>query len=58
VSVDLESHKVRITGDRLTSVQGLKAAGDLTLELEYQGGDRSKENPWGIFITKEKEANQ
>jgi hypothetical protein len=58
VLVDLESHKVRITGDRLTSVQGLKAAGDLTLELEYQGGDRSKENPWGILITKEKEANQ
>jgi hypothetical protein len=58
MAIDLESHKVRITGDRLTSVQGLKAAGDLTLELEYQGGDRSKENPWGIFITKEKEANQ
>ena len=58
IAVDLETHKVRITGDRLTSIQGLKAAGDLTLELEYQGGDRSKENPWGIFITKEKEANQ
>lgn len=58
VSVNLESHKVRVSGDRLTSVQGLKAAGDLVLELEYQGGDRSKENPWGIFITKEKEANQ
>ena len=58
LSVDLVSHKVRITGDRITSIQGLKAAGDLTLELEFQGGDRSKENPWGIFITKEKEANQ
>ena len=58
VTVNLESHKVRISGDRLTSIQGLKAAGDLVLELEYQGGDCSKENPWGIFITKEKEANQ
>jgi hypothetical protein len=58
LSVDLASHKVRITGDRITSVQGLKATGDLILELEYQGGERSKENPWGIFITKEKEANQ
>jgi hypothetical protein len=58
LSVDLDTHKVRIVGDRITSIQGLKAAGDLTLELEYQGGDRTKVNPWGIFITKEKEANQ
>ncbi len=58
LAVDLDSHKVRITGDRITSIQGLKAAGDLSLELEYQGGDRNKDNPWGIFITKEKEANQ
>ena len=58
LTVDLDNHKVRIVGDRITSIQGLKAAGDLTLELEYQGGDRTKVNPWGIFITKEKEANQ
>ncbi len=58
LTVDLDNHKVRIAGDRITSIQGLKAAGDLTLELEYQGGDRTKVNPWGIFITKEKEANQ
>ena len=58
LTVDLDSHKVRITGDRITSIQGMKAAGDLTLELEYQVGERTKENPWGIYITKEKEANQ
>ena len=58
LTIDLSTHKVRVFGDRITSIQGLKAAGDLTLELEYQGGDRTKENPWGIFITKEKEANQ
>jgi hypothetical protein len=58
LSVDLDGHKVRVVGDRITSVQGLKASGDLILELEYQGGDRTKNNPWGVYITKEKEANQ
>lgn len=58
VNVDLATHKIQITGDRITSIQGFKASGDLTLELDYVCGDRSKENPWGIFITKEKEANQ
>ena len=57
LTVDLDAHKVRVVGDRITSVQGLKASGDLTLELEYQGGDRTKNNPWGVYITKEKEAN-
>lgn len=51
--VDLEHKTVRVTGDRITSLQNLKAAGDLKLELAFDFGPRSKENPWGIFITKE-----
>jgi hypothetical protein len=44
-----------ITGDRVTSIQGLKAAGNLKLQLTFESGQRTKENPWGIYITKEKE---
>lgn len=51
--VDLEHKTVRVTGDRITSIQNLKAAGDLKLELTFDFGPRTKENPWGIFITKE-----
>lgn len=51
--VDLEHKTVRVTGDRITSIQNLKAAGDLKLELAFEFGPRTKENPWGIFITKE-----
>lgn len=53
--VDLDKKIVTITGDRNTTLQGLKAAGDLRLELSFESGPRTQENPWGIYITKEKE---
>ncbi len=53
--VDLDRKSVQILGDRITSVQNLKAAGDLKLELNFEFGSRTKENPWGIYVTKEKE---
>lgn len=55
VAVNLEKKTARITGDRVTAIQGLKAAGDLKLELSFESGPRTRENPWGIYITKEKE---
>ncbi len=51
--IDLEHKTVRVSGDRITSIQNLKAAGELKLELAFDFGPRTKENPWGIFITKE-----
>lgn len=55
IEVDLEHKTVRVLGDRITSIQNLKAAGDLKLELSFEFGRRTKENPWGVFISKEKE---
>ena len=55
MKVDLKTQTVFITGDRVTSIQGLKAAGNLNLALEFESGPRTSNNPWGIYITKEKE---
>lgn len=55
IEVNLERKTVLITGDRVTAIQGLKAAGNLKLELSFESGLRTRENPWGIYIIKEKE---
>jgi hypothetical protein len=53
--VDLAKRTVSFTGDRVTSIQGMKVAGDLRLELSFESGPRTKENPWGVYVTKERE---
>ncbi|MCM2279259.1 MAG: hypothetical protein NDJ89_14385 [Oligoflexia bacterium] len=55
IDVSLERRTAVITGDRVTAIQGLKAAGSLRLELGFESGTRSKENPWGIYVAKERE---
>lgn len=55
IKVDLKSQTALITGDRVTSIQGLMAAGNLKLELTFESGPRTKENPWGLYISKERE---
>ena len=55
IVVNVADGTVLITGDRVTSVQGLKAAGNLKLQLSFESGKRTELNPWGIYITKEKE---
>lgn len=55
LKVDLGQKLVYISGDRITAIQSIKAAGDLRLELYFEFGPRNKENPWGIYVTKEKE---
>jgi hypothetical protein len=55
LEVNLEKGLVQIRGDRVTSIQGMKAAGDLRLELSFESGPRTKVNPWGIYINKERE---
>lgn len=53
IEVNLGNKTALITGDRITSIQGLKAAGNLKLELSFELGLRTKENPWGLYIVKE-----
>lgn len=55
IEVNLEKNTALITGDRVTAIQGLKAAGNLKLELTFESGPRTEMNPWGIYISKERE---
>lgn len=55
MKVDLQQKTVSVLGDRVTSIQGMKAAGDLKLEISFDSGPRTKQNPWGIYVIKEKE---
>jgi hypothetical protein len=34
----------------------MMAAGPLKVELTFENGDRTKENPWGVYFVKEKES--
>jgi hypothetical protein len=56
VNPDAKNSKVQIIGDRFTEIQGLKAATILRVTLTYQTGPRTLENPWGIYVVKEEEA--
>lgn len=53
--IDIKNQVAKVTGERVTSIQGLKAAGDLKLELHFQSGPHTNANPWGIYISKEVE---
>ena len=55
IEIDLKKQTALITGDRVTTIQGLKAAGNLKLELTFESGPRTQENPWGLYISKERE---
>lgn len=55
IEINLSKGTAYITGDRVTSIQGLKAAGNLKLELTFESGARTEANPWGIYISKERE---
>lgn len=55
LAIDLKRSAVLVTGDRITEIQGMRAAGPLNIELGFQNGPRSAENPWGIYIVREVE---
>lgn len=55
VKVDLERKVAVLTGDRIVVIQGLWAANELKMSLSFESGPRTVENPWGIYVTKEKE---
>lgn len=55
IDIDLKKNIALVTGERVTSIQGLKAAGNLKLELSFESGPRTQNNPWGLYISKERE---
>lgn len=55
IDVDTKERKIKIVADRITEFDGLKAATEMRLELNFEINDRSVVNPWGVFITKESE---
>lgn len=55
VAVDAKDDRIKISADRFTEIQGLKAATYLRVNLIYQTGPRTIANPWGIYVVKEEE---
>lgn len=58
ITVDLDTKVAQVTGDRITIMQALRAATPLQVALSFEMGARTHENPWGVYITQEKEGSQ
>jgi hypothetical protein len=56
IEVNLEGKTAQVAGDRITVAQALRATTPLSLVLKFEYGARTRENPWGIYIIQEKEA--
>lgn len=55
IDVNSTKKEVLILGSRITTIQGLKAVGNLKLLLSYELGERTEFNPWGVYVVKESE---
>lgn len=53
LTVDLSKQVAQVRGDRVTTIQGLTAAGPLALTLKFEFGPRTSANPWGIYVVRE-----
>jgi hypothetical protein len=58
VKVDSKNLTARIFMDRILSIDGLRAATLLTLDVTFEYGPRTDANPQGIYITGEKFISQ
>lgn len=54
LALNLKTNTIRVTGDRILIVDGLRAASALTLEIGFRLGLRTASNPEGVFVTSEK----
>jgi hypothetical protein len=55
--IDSKKLSAKVTLDRILSVDGLRAATPLLLEISFEYGPRSEMNPEGVYITGEKLLN-
>ena len=53
--VNFKDRQILITADRITEFDGLKAASEMRIVLNFDLEARTVVNPWGIYITKETE---
>jgi hypothetical protein len=54
LTTDLQGKVVRVTGDRILLVEGLRATNPMILEVFYDNGPRTGTNPSGIYVTADK----
>ena len=54
LNVDLSGKTVRITGDRILLVDGLRATSPLTIEVQFDYAARTETNPEGVYVIGEK----
>jgi hypothetical protein len=54
ILVDTKSLSARIQMDRIFSVEGISATRPITLDMTFEYGPRTSQNPEGIYITDEK----
>ena len=55
IEVNFKERTARVWADRITEFDGLKAATEMRLDLNFELQDRTVMNPWGIYISKETE---
>ena len=56
--IDLKRKTAVIASERILIINGIRASAAMTFELGFNFGDRTTDNPEGIYITSEKLQNQ
>jgi hypothetical protein len=52
--IDLKEKKAEIVAERILILNGIRASQPMKFELGFSFGERTEENPEGIYITSEK----
>ena len=52
--LDSKAKTLKVSGDRILVIEGLRATNPMSIEIEYDLGQRTEENPEGVYITGEK----
>lgn len=53
VNVDLQKDVASVSGDRILTVDGFKAVSSLSFNLKIRLGERTEQNPEGVYVTSE-----
>ena len=53
VKIDPLKKEARVTGDRILIVEGLRATQPMTFRINYRFGERTSQNPEGVYVAEE-----